>query len=318
MQCVGNAPHDLIARSACEREGAQVRKHGHVARAARAHPEDACSGTSDGQGVHGRLLERVGRRHFLLRCCLLLGLRRRGLRGRRHLDSLAVLAANDAPGDDVPLLALGEVPIDQRHQRRGTLFRRDVLDEVEHVLRVHLARLRGHAARAIHVADDGDAIVCDVFLTWLCHCAIAAACGRQVDYHGPWFHVFDHVVLDEFRRRPARDGCRGDDDVALLAVLMERGPLRLEERRGRLLGVTACPGAVLFEVHLDPGGAHGRHLVAHVPDVPGADHRAEGLRRAHRGQPGDATAQDHAVGRRVLARRGDLRRVEALERVGRF
>mmetsp|Transcript_52384 Transcript_52384/g.159205 ORF Transcript_52384/g.159205 Transcript_52384/m.159205 type:complete len:294 (-) Transcript_52384:103-984(-) len=293
MQCVGNAPHDLIARSACEREGAQVRKHGHVARAARAHPEDACSGTSDGQGVHGRLLERVGRRHFLLRCCLLLGLRRRGLRGRRHLDSLAVLAANDAPGDDVPLLALGEVPIDQRHQRRGTLFRRDVLDEVEHVLRVHLARLRGHAARAIHVADDGDAIVRDVLLARLGHRAVPAAQGSEVDDHGARFHVLDHVILDELRRRPTGDGRGRNDDVALFAILVEGRALRLHEFFRGLFGVAAGAGAILLEVHLDPRSAHGRHLVAHVPHVPGADDRAQGLRRAHGGQAGDAAAQDH-------------------------
>mmetsp|Transcript_12115 Transcript_12115/g.30486 ORF Transcript_12115/g.30486 Transcript_12115/m.30486 type:complete len:226 (+) Transcript_12115:504-1181(+) len=99
-------------------------------------------------------------------------------------------------------------------------------------------------------------------------------------------------------------------------MLVEGRTLCLHECSAGLLGVPSCASTILLEVHLDPSCTHGLDLIAYVAHIPCTNLCAKSLGGAHGSKPGHATTQDHAVGRRVLPRSRDLRRVETLEGVG--
>mmetsp|Transcript_12116 Transcript_12116/g.30493 ORF Transcript_12116/g.30493 Transcript_12116/m.30493 type:complete len:226 (+) Transcript_12116:504-1181(+) len=99
-------------------------------------------------------------------------------------------------------------------------------------------------------------------------------------------------------------------------MFVEGCTLCLHECRAGLLGVASCASTILLEVHLDPSCTHGLDLIAYVAHIPCTNLCAKSLGGAHGSEPGHATAQDHAVGRRILPCSRDLWRVEALEGVG--
>mmetsp|Transcript_79479 Transcript_79479/g.257420 ORF Transcript_79479/g.257420 Transcript_79479/m.257420 type:complete len:503 (-) Transcript_79479:237-1745(-) len=311
VQRVLHPPDHLVAGSARKRKGAK-KVPGHR----RAHAQE--------QGIAARHHERavevlperaqlhlLGRGHGRG-----LRLRGRGLRRRRHRHLLAVLGADYGPGDDVALLARRQRAIDAGEKSFGFFLGTDVAQEVGQVLCVHGGTLAGHAPGQVGVAYDRHAVVGHHHLVLLRELAITPAHSGKVHDDAARLHVFDHILFNEHRAWPARNGGGGDHDLALLQVLVEGVLLRLLEGRAALFGVPALAGAALLEVHRDPGSPHGLHLVADVAHVPGAHHGAHGLGGADGRQARHAHAQDHGVGRRVLAGRRHLRREETAVDVG--
>mmetsp|Transcript_64110 Transcript_64110/g.193530 ORF Transcript_64110/g.193530 Transcript_64110/m.193530 type:complete len:503 (-) Transcript_64110:238-1746(-) len=311
VQRVLHPPDHLVARGARQREGPQE-----VPRNSSAHAEQQGVATGDCQGIGQVLPERA---HLLLGhrsggCGF--GLRRGGLRRWRHWDLLAILGAHNGPGDDVALLAGCQGGIDAGEQALGLLLGADVPKQVGQVLSEHRGTLAGHAPGQVGVAQDRHAVVRHNHFVLFREHAVATADSCKVDNDAARLHVLHHVLLDEHGARPAGDGRGGDHDLALLQVLVEGVLLRLLEGRAALFGVPALAGAALLEVHRDPGSPHGLHLVADVAHVPGAHHGAHGLGGADGRQARHAHAQDHGVGRRVLAGRRHLRREETAVDVG--
>mmetsp|Transcript_42226 Transcript_42226/g.90699 ORF Transcript_42226/g.90699 Transcript_42226/m.90699 type:complete len:1064 (-) Transcript_42226:53-3244(-) len=316
VQSMGNSPNHLVPCRACQGENTQLRHHGCVTHSAEPHAKHTGSSTGDDEGlVHG-LLEGVRRGSLLLGSNLLFRFGWGRLRGWRHRQDLTVLAADDASGDDVARVASCEMFVDVGKQSFCTFLRGNVFHKVEHILGVHLTCLLRHSAWSVRVADDGDTVVGDILLTRFRHGAVAASSSSQVHDDRPRLHVLNHVVLDELRRGSARDCSCGDDDVAFAAVLREGSPLGFEECSTGLLGIATFSCSILFEVHCDPLGSHGNHLIADITDIPSPHDRTKGLGGAHSCKSSHTAAQNHGVGRRVFASRSDLRSMEALEDIG--
>jgi hypothetical protein len=71
-----------------------------------------------------------------------------------------------------------------------------VVEQVAEVAAVELARLGGHAAGEVGVADDGDAGV-DDRLAGAGELAVAAGLGGEVDDHAAGLHRLEHVALEQ-------------------------------------------------------------------------------------------------------------------------
>ena len=133
----------------------------------------------------------------------------------------------------------------------------------------------------------------------------------------PGFMRLHHLGGDQLRRRLAGDQRGGDDDVDFLGLLGEHLALGLLEALAHHLGVAAAAGAFFLVVDLDELAAQRLDLVGHFgARVVGAHDGAQAGGGADRGQAGDAGADDEDLGRRHLARGGDLAGEEAAEGVG--
>ena len=133
----------------------------------------------------------------------------------------------------------------------------------------------------------------------------------------PGFMLLHHLGGDQLRRRLARDQRGGDDDVHVLGLLRVHLALRLLEALAHDLGVAAAAGAFFLVVDLDEFAAQRHDLVGHLgARVVGAHDGAQVRRRADGRQAGDAGTGDEHLGRRHLARGGDLAVEEAAEGVG--
>ena len=130
----------------------------------------------------------------------------------------------------------------------------------------------------------------------------------------PGFIDLHHLGGDQLRRGLAGDQRGGDDDVHFLRLLGEHLALGLLEAFAHHLGVAAAAGAFLLVVDLHELAAQRLHLVGHFgARVVGAHDGAQADGGADRRQARDAGADDEHLGRRHLARGGDLAGEEAAE-----
>ena len=195
----------------------------------------------------------------------------------------------------------------------------DVFEEVVDGGGVELARLRGHAAREVGVADDEHAeLLRD--LVALGEGAVAALLGREVHDHRAVLHAHDRAGRDELRRGHAGHDGRRDDDVRVLGVLGDEGLLGRDVGLAHLLGVAALALARLVELELEELGAEALDLFLHRgPRVERLHDRAERARRGDGGEPRDARAHDehlrglHPSGRRHLPREKAWERGRSLD-----
>src|SRR5690606_36333313 len=126
--------------------------------------------------------------------------------------------------------------------------------------------------------------------------AVAAAFGGQVDDDGAVLHAVDLRLGNQLRRRPARDGGGGDDQIGLLDVLGDdlRDLVLLFLRQlARIAALAARVDAGVDELRAQRFGL----LIGFRTHVVAFDHRTEAARRGDRLQAGDALAHDQAFGR---------------------
>jgi hypothetical protein len=236
------------------------------------------------------------------------GLRRRGwrLRWRRRPGDGAVLDDGQAADGLV-------FHIDVDHAVLGLA---QLLGEAEQVGRVERRGLPGQAADQVGVADEGDAVL-HHGLAGLGQLAVAALLGGHVDDDAARLHALHHLGGDQPGRRLAGDQGGGDDDVHFPGLLGVHLALGLLEALAHHLGVAAAAGAFLLVVDLDELAAQRDHLVGHFgTGVVGAHDGAQAGGGADGRETRDAGAGDEDLGRRDLARGGDLAVEEAAEGVG--
>ncbi len=192
------------------------------------------------------------------------------------------------------------------------------LGQSEQVGGVQRGRLLGQARSQVGVADDGDAVL-HHRLPGLGQLAVAAALGRHVDDHAARLHALDHFGGDQPGCGLARNQRGGDDDVHLARLLGIHFALGLLKALAHDLGVTAATGTFFFVIDLDEFAAQRHDLVGHFgAGIVGAHDGAQAGCRADRRETRDAGAGDEDLGRRHLARSGDLAVEEAAEGVGGF
>mmetsp|Transcript_29785 Transcript_29785/g.75034 ORF Transcript_29785/g.75034 Transcript_29785/m.75034 type:complete len:322 (+) Transcript_29785:1795-2760(+) len=305
---MGDTPHGLVASRTCEQE---CRQQGGLHTLAQA--EQARDTEGQHQGTHDGCSHRI-------RLCRRLRLDRRRLRlhgrrlwWRRHLDLLTIPATNDAARHNVTGLSRLQV-LEQVRQKPGRLLLTvDVCKQVGHVLRIHRARLVGHAGWKVGKANDGHTVGSGEALIQPCELAIPPTNGCKINDHAPGLHAGHSLLRDEKWGALARDRCCGNHNVHLRQHLSERLLLRPLEGIGALLRVATCARPVLLEVDGYPLCTHGMHLIGDIAYVPRTNHRSQGLRGADRSQPGDTTPEHEGLRGRVLARRCHLSGVEAAE-----
>mmetsp|Transcript_42482 Transcript_42482/g.92698 ORF Transcript_42482/g.92698 Transcript_42482/m.92698 type:complete len:213 (-) Transcript_42482:558-1196(-) len=200
-------------------------------------------------------------------------------------------------------------------QRSRAILAVNVAHQVLHVLCEHQAGLGRHQARQVVKSDHSHSVLGHVPLTLLGKLAVASTSRGQIHNYRSRLHVLDHVLLHKERRRSSGDGSRGDDDVTLLANLMELLLLSLLEFRRRLLGVASNALSCLLELDAHPAGPQRGCLVTDITHIPGLHNRPQGLGLANSRKTGHTTAQHKGLGRRVFAGSSDLRALEPPERV---
>ena len=133
----------------------------------------------------------------------------------------------------------------------------------------------------------------------------------------PGFMTLHHLGGDQPGRGLAGDQRGGDDDVHLLGLLGVHLALGLLEALAHHLGVAAAAGAFFLIIDLHEFAAQRHDLVGHFgTGVVGAHDGAQAGCSADRRQAGHAGTGDEDLGRRHLARGGDLAVEEAAEGVG--
>eukprot|EP00053_Salpingoeca_punica_P012955 m.116409 g.116409 ORF g.116409 m.116409 type:complete len:1093 (-) comp16076_c1_seq1:125-3403(-) len=312
VQRRGHAPDDVVADNAGQRKGAH---HGRERRAGRrnAKAEQCADASSHPEGLAEGGGVRVDAGELLLEAegLALLGLGR-GRAGHlawgRGPDEGAV-AQDDGAAGDLVLHVDAELVLD---------VALEVEEVLGHVVGEESRGLGRQAAGHVAVAEDAHALVV-VELAGLGQLAVAARLGRQINHHRAFAHAFHHVLGDELGRRLAGDERRGDDNVDLTALLGKQGHLGVDKLLGHLLGVAALARAadVLKARHLQELAAERLDLLLDLwAGVEAADDRAHVLGRARGCQTGDTAADDEDLGRRDLARSGDLAGEEAAKLVG--
>mmetsp|Transcript_58790 Transcript_58790/g.127175 ORF Transcript_58790/g.127175 Transcript_58790/m.127175 type:complete len:477 (-) Transcript_58790:67-1497(-) len=305
---MGDSPDGLVARRSGKQEGCQERVLGSFSKAEEEEDHEAQHNSPASRGFSRVRLLLLGRRR-----CVGLGLGRRWLRRRRHLQRLPAEAADNAAGHNVASIASIQVLLDVRHQGSTALLAVDVPKHVDHVLPVHGAGLHRHSCGKVGKADDGHLVWRLVDLSLLGKLAVPSAGCGEVHDDAAGLHRFHGFLGDEQRRLPSRDGRCADRDVDGFQRLEEGSLLgRLESIRA-LLGVAALACTILLEVYLDPLGTHGGDLVGDVAHIPGADGRTQRLGLADGLKAGNATAQHERAGRRILPGGRHFRAVEAAE-----
>ena len=146
--------------------------------------------------------------------------------------------------------------------------------------------------------------------------AVATLLRGKIDDHAAGLHRLHHFGGDELGCRLAGDQGRGDDDVHLPGLLGIHLALGRLETLAHDLGVAAAARALFLVVHLDELAAHGLDLIGHFgAGVIGAHDGAKARSRAQGCKTGDAGTGNEHLGRRDLARGGDLAGEEAAEMV---
>mmetsp|Transcript_68616 Transcript_68616/g.191179 ORF Transcript_68616/g.191179 Transcript_68616/m.191179 type:complete len:296 (-) Transcript_68616:581-1468(-) len=187
-------------------------------------------------------------------------------------------------------------------------------DELLLVVAEKRRRGRREARVDVGVADALDAIRGGDELVGHRRRDVAAALRRQVDRHAAGLHHVDHVLRDEHGRLAARDLRSGDDDVDLLALLLEHDGRGVEPLLRHLLGVPARALARLLEIDLQKLAAHRLDLLLHGrTDVKAPDDRSHVLGGLDGREASHAAAEDEDLGRRHLAGGSHLAAEEAPE-----
>mmetsp|Transcript_22902 Transcript_22902/g.40359 ORF Transcript_22902/g.40359 Transcript_22902/m.40359 type:complete len:211 (+) Transcript_22902:1882-2514(+) len=210
MKRMRDAPHSLISCSTCQEERGQqggLNTFSHRQHAAHANCEH--NGTNQGRlpwvFLGGGFLVRGRRSSFRLHG--------RWLRRRRHLNQLAVPAADDAAGDNVALLTCVQCSKQILHEFRGLALGVNVAEKVAHVLRVHRTSL--HTSWHVGVADNRDAVRSGKDLTRLGQLAVATARSCKVHNDAPWAHGRNSILCNQQRGGSSRNGGRANGNVAL-------------------------------------------------------------------------------------------------------
>ena len=204
------------------------------------------------------------------------------------------------------------------HESLAVLGLAQLFDQAQQVGGVQRGRLLGQARSQVGIANDGHAMA---YYGFIAHrqFTVAALLGRHVYDDAAGLHALDHLFGDQAWRRLAGDQGRGDDDVGILGLACVHLALRCLEALAHHLGVATTAGAVFFVVHLDELAAERLDLVGHFGTcVVGTHDGAQIGGRANGSQTGYTGTRDEHLGRRHLARSGDLTVEVAAKGVGRF
>mmetsp|Transcript_40120 Transcript_40120/g.92779 ORF Transcript_40120/g.92779 Transcript_40120/m.92779 type:complete len:409 (-) Transcript_40120:321-1547(-) len=176
--------------------------------------------------------------------------------------------------------------------------------------------LCGHSAR--HVLVEGQADVSDlVVLVDFSRPGgghVPSRLSSQVHNDASWLHPVNVLLGQELRGRPSRDQGCSDDNVTVRTLLPEELHLCLDELLGHLFGVSACTGAVFFNLDLQELTSCRNDLLARGrSDVEGTDDASHVLCLLDGSQSGHASADDQNLCRVHLSRSGKLPSTEAAE-----
>ena len=183
----------------------------------------------------------------------------------------------------------------------------DQLEQVDQVGAEQLRGLGGQPARQVGVAQDRHPVVGDDLGVGDRAGDVAAVGRRHVDHDRAGLHRRHHGLGDQPRRRAPRDQRGGDDDVDVGGLLgVQLGGLRVEVGAG-LLRVAVGRRTGLLDVDAQELGPHRLDLLTDLgAGVERTHDRTQRVGGADRGQPGHPGTHDQHLGRRHLARGGDL------------
>mmetsp|Transcript_37577 Transcript_37577/g.58695 ORF Transcript_37577/g.58695 Transcript_37577/m.58695 type:complete len:982 (-) Transcript_37577:453-3398(-) len=178
-----------------------------------------------------------------------------------------------------------------------------------------VGQVRGH----VRVPHAGHAVGGRVHLVAARGGDVPAGLGGQVHGHGAGLHHVHHVLADQLRGLLPRDQRRADDDVHLLALLLQHPGRRVEPLLAHLLGVAASRGPVLGVLHHEELAAHGLDLLlGRRPHVEGPHDGAHVLSRLYCCQARHTTTNHQHLGGGHAAGGGHLAREEPVEARGRL
>ena len=110
--------------------------------------------------------------------------------------------------------------------------------QLRDVVGVEGGGLGGEAGGQVRVADVGHVVV-DGALPGGDRLDVAASLGGEIHHHAAGLHVVHHVLLDEDGSLPAGDESCGDDNINILALIMEQFHFCFNKLLGHLLGVAS-------------------------------------------------------------------------------